>query len=167
MTLVPPALAARRHDERRGLPIPYVNEMDDGTFDFTAINGGRSLECARRRLCGLCAEPIGYWVAFMGGPQSIRLRSFTDPPMHRECATAARELCPHIAIARHKRVPEHRVRDDVGTPAGWIEDKPSEFWIGMTRTYEITLRDGYLIYLPAPWKTIHRFEKEVHDDTST
>jgi hypothetical protein len=79
---IPARLAARPIDPRRGLPIPYVSEQDDGSVNFAVINGGRVLECIRDRLCGLCGQPQDFLVAFVGGPGGFRDRMYTDPPGH-------------------------------------------------------------------------------------
>ncbi|WP_204011388.1 hypothetical protein [Virgisporangium aurantiacum] len=79
---IPARLAARPVDPRRGLPIPYVNEHDDGTVDFAVINGGRVLEWVRGRLCGLCGQRQEFLVAFVGGPGGFHQRLYTDPPSH-------------------------------------------------------------------------------------
>ena len=168
MTTMPDALAARPRDERRGLPIPPVNVQDDGRVDFTVINGRVGLEKARARICGLCDTSMQYWVAFLGGPQSARLRSYGDPPMHPACAEAALTLCPHIAIPHHKRASDERherLAGDGDVPTiheGWVEDKPQEWVLYITRDFEVHLSkaDGggiAPVYLPRPAKTLRRF----------
>jgi hypothetical protein len=79
---IPARLAARPVDPRRGLPIPYVSEQDDGSVNFAVINGGRVLECVRDRLCGLCGQRQDFCVAFVGGLGGFRQRMYTDPPGH-------------------------------------------------------------------------------------
>jgi hypothetical protein len=64
---LPPMLAARPRDARRGLPIPPVNEHPDPSggrwhVDFTTINTTISTRLATERRCSLCGEPMGYWV---------------------------------------------------------------------------------------------------------
>ena len=80
---LPPSLAARPRD-RRGLPIPPVNEhpdLDGGVaVDFTTINTAISTDLAARRCCSLCGQRMGYWVAFLGGPRPAELMQYTDPP---------------------------------------------------------------------------------------
>ena len=159
---LPAGLAARPRDTKRGVPIPYVSVHDDGEdgqqrVDYVAINGARVLECARDRLCGLCGQGLGYWIAFLGGPRAAEHRRYLDPPMHEECARAAIALCPHIAVHRHTRAPDHRVHDDATTPADFDESKPDEWVLGVTRSFELRATSNSLQFLPAPFKRIHRF----------
>lgn len=100
---------------------------------------------------------MGYWVAFLGGPRSIKQRTFADPPMHPECARAALFLCPHLALKRHKRAPEHRLPEDVATTPGFVDDKPETMHLGVTRTYTMRLLRDSLIFFPAPFKAVEDY----------
>ena len=128
---VPASLAARPWDERRNLPIPVVS-MFEGKPNFAAINGQVAVNLASQRRCGLCGDPLTYWVAFLGGAQAAAAGTYGDPPMHVDCAEAAVRLCPHIALSHHRRVSEARHEQLAnGTPVtvaqGWVEDKPAQW----------------------------------------
>lgn len=79
-------------------PIPGWEPSSQG-HDFRFAITERVEECARRKLCGVCGKPLGYWIAFVGGPLSVKNKAFTDPPMHVECATYAVQVCPFM-VAR-------------------------------------------------------------------
>lgn len=159
---IPAGLAARPIDARRGVPIPYVAVHDDDNaigqrVDFSAINAERVVECGAQRRCGLCGNGLGYWIAFLGGPKAAAHRRYVDPPMHEDCARAAIQLCPHIAVRRHARAPEHRLHPHTHTPADFDASKPDEWVLGITRTFELTVTPGGIEFHPAPFKRIHRF----------
>ena len=82
---LPPRLAARPVDPQRGLPIPYVNEHDDGNVNFAVINGGRVLDCVRRRLCGCAGNRTS-----TGSPSSADPAGSTSActPIRRDTSTA-------------------------------------------------------------------------------
>jgi len=86
---VPPQLAHLPMCPRRGLPVPYVNQRDDRPPDFSTIFGERVLACARDQLCGVCAQPLTYWVAFLGSRRAAEERAFLDPPMHEVIWTSS------------------------------------------------------------------------------
>ncbi|MBB2943244.1 hypothetical protein FB565_002957 [Actinoplanes lutulentus] len=159
---MPASLAARPRDERRNLPIPPVNihpALGGSTFarvDFTTINTVSSTELAAARSCSLCAEPMGYWVAFLGRPRTAELMRFTDPPGHPGCMRSALTLCPHIAIARHRRARADRPGAGV-IPAGSHGDKPTGWTLGITRQYRIVPAQGFTVYLPAPFRTTQTY----------
>jgi hypothetical protein len=126
----------RRPRDRRGLPIPFVQALnDDGTPDFTAVDATLAWKAGEERRCGLCGESIGYWVAFIGGPKSVQHRAFLDPPMHPECAHAAVRLCPHMARRNSSRAS----KTTAAVPAGFVEDKPDEWCVYETREYRCEL----------------------------
>ncbi|MEV8515902.1 hypothetical protein [Dactylosporangium sp. NPDC051484] len=174
---LPAALAARPRDPRRGLPIPPVNlhPGPDGApsaVDFTTINTTTSTDLAADRRCSLCGEPMGYWVAFLGTPRAAELLRYTDPPGHPECMTAALTLCPHIAIARHRRARADRPGGGI-MPPGAHGTKPDGWTLGITRTYRsvFVAAHGFTVYLPAPFRTAYAYaygpDGRLHHRTGT
>jgi len=161
---LPASLAARPRDVRRGLPVPPVNEHPDpdggpGTYvDFTTLNTTISTRLAAGRMCSLCGESMEYWVAFLGTPRAVELRRFTDPPGHPACMTAALTLCPHIALARHRRARADRPSAGI-IPPGSHGTKPDGWTLGITRSYRTMFvpEHGLTVYLPAPFRTVHSY----------
>ncbi|WP_371517645.1 hypothetical protein [Kitasatospora sp. NBC_01300] len=136
LTDLPPALAARPRDEKRGLPIPAINVHDDGV-DFVVINGEAALRLALADWCSLCGTPLEGPAAFLGGPMSAQTGCYSDPPMREACAQAALTLCPHIARSNARRAGERRVAEDSAVAVGFTLEKPEE-WV-------MVLASGYLV----------------------
>lgn len=154
---IPPRLAARPVDPRRGLPIPYVSEHDDGSVNFALVNGGRVLECVRHRLCGLCGQPQDFQLAFVGGLGGFRQRLYTDPPGHVDCMRSAIDLCPYLTIERHQR----RGLSEITAAPGFTDmEKAEPVILAVTRAYDVTLIGDppSLIFLPAAWQSATRFD---------
>lgn len=110
---------------KRKLPVPFAAaRYPDGTGEFTIIDPQRVALCARHRLCGVCGDALGRWVAFLGGEASAdpARGAYSDPGMHPACCEAALGLCVFIARPRVPRrtVPINVV--DVSTPAGFADD---------------------------------------------
>jgi hypothetical protein len=42
--------------------------------------------CALSRICGVCAEPLGRPIAFVGTPEEVGRNAFHLPPLHLGCA---------------------------------------------------------------------------------
>lgn len=163
---LPEGLAKRPVDPKRKLPIPVMNmrpsDLDDWdsekVADFTAIWAPTVIECGKKRLCGICGEPLGYWIAFLGGPKSAANRAYVDPPFHPSpCAVAALTLCPHIAIPHHKRAPDHRLAAETSVPAGFDASRTDEWVMGITRDYKMDVRPDSIVFRPAPFKRVRRF----------
>jgi hypothetical protein len=71
---------------------------------------------------------------------------------------AALTLCPHIALARHRRARADRPGAGVA-PIGAHGDKPTGWTLGVTRTYRSVFlpTDGFTAYLPAAFRTVHTY----------
>jgi hypothetical protein len=125
----------------------------DGRADFTTLDSDVTMRCGRERLCGLCGESLTYWIAFIGGPRSADTRTYSDPPMHVECAEDAFTLCPHL----RRPLVARRESDGGSVPAGWSEDKPETWVMGITRDYSVKLvplQGGGVgpLFIAKPWK---------------
>jgi len=69
---------------------PFAWTLEDGsgstTVDPGSLNPRRVTQCALSRICGVCAEPLGRPVVFVGTPDEVHRNSFHAPPLHEECA---------------------------------------------------------------------------------
>ena len=71
---------------------------------------------------------------------------------------AAVTLCPHIALARHRRARADRPGGGI-MPPGSHGDKPEAWILGITRTYRslFLAADRYTVFLPAPFRTTETY----------
>ncbi|MEU8001558.1 hypothetical protein AB0B66_10395 [Catellatospora sp. NPDC049111] len=155
---LPVRLAGRPFDQRRQLPVPYVNEHGPGSYDFAVVNGRRAVECAREQLCGACGHFITRQLTFVGGLANLLHNTYTDPPMHTACTDAALQLCPFLAR------PRRRPRPTTATamPAGYRDlDRSRPLAVAITDGYATRLTataDGVLLeFHPEPWQALHVF----------
>lgn len=139
-------LAALPFDTKRKIPIPAFNIMPDGDVSFVVTNPKVTLKAGVENLCGICMEPLEYWIAFIGGPISFKNRSYLDPPMHKDCALAAVEYCPHINRKVHRRTPDEKYPEGTWSSTQLAADKPSEWVIAITRSYKIVPHQGMFIF---------------------
>jgi hypothetical protein len=152
-------LAGRPIDPRNRLPVPFVNDTGDGS-EFAVIQPNRTFECARKHLCGVCGQKLTYWIAFLGGPQSAVRGTYTDPPMHEECAEASTHLCPHLARRAPTRSRKVEKRADVYTPPGFVEEKPPGFVMVITRSF--TFRAGLYSAGTIKRRRYYEYDDEGH-----
>ncbi len=154
-----PRLAARPLDPKRRVPIPFAQELfPDGSADFRSLNQDRVIECGREGLCGLCGQSLaGAMVALVGGPQAAKYRSYSDPPMHVECAEDAMTLCPHIArplVARREPSATAAQPDafEAGKPKRWVMLIADRFQMSMQPASDGLGQRGYtpLFKVPVP-----------------
>ena len=142
-----------------GLPIPYlVVTLPDGRPDFRTSDPERWLTVCRRRLCALCGQPLnrsGGW--FIGGAKSITLRTFTDPPMHRECAEFALRTCPFLAMPKaHFSDPERRPPPEGHVIVPIVDTaRPDRFGLGRAASWRIAILQGVTLIIANPWLELH------------
>lgn len=170
---VPRALRKRPRD-RRGYPIPWIVLIDRAKRPhFTINNGERTVECGRKKLCGLCGDKLRGDVAFVGGPVCFlsETGAFSDPPMHAECARYAIRVCPYLAAPSYARRIDDRTLDQSKTPGGMLigkdqlvrEDRPSAFMLGIAEAFEMIIRtDGApMFFARQRWRSLETWKAGV------
>src|SRR3981189_2409882 len=87
----------------KGFPIPYFVGELDGRRDFRVIRPDAIAACFNKRLCWLCGEKLGQYLAFVIGPMCSVNRVSSEPPSHRECAEYAVRACPFLSRPKMRR----------------------------------------------------------------
>lgn len=153
-----PERLARRPRDARGLPVPWtVLLREDGTPDFRVTDSAKWLLAVERRVCALCAEPLGRHLAFVGGPLSFASRFFMDLAMHFECARYAVQVCPFIAAPNFRYA--ETIREVEGTTLVISEEveskRPDRFFIGTTRDFRVVrTSQGAMLVKASPWERV-------------
>lgn len=141
----PERIARLPHHGR--FPVPATVPWDDrGVPDFTAVDDDAYLRVVKERLCGICGEPLDYWMAFVGGPLCMAVHCFTDPAMHIECAEYAVRVCPYLAMRMDGYVSRpHRAGSRNDAAPGLARDRPDRFGLLVTRGFKITNERGVAV----------------------
>lgn len=137
-----PDRIARLPRDYRGYPVPwFTTNNPDGTPNFQTADGGKRNRCIKERLCWICGEKLGRYLAFVIGPMCSINRVSAEPPMHRDCAEFALEACPFLVNPQMRRMPE-RYQEGVEEPAGiMLQRNPGVSALWMTWDYRI-IKDG-------------------------
>ncbi len=130
-TDVPARVAALPVDER-GYPIPHTVKWIDGKPDFRVIDPEKWHKAVRLRCCSLCGQSLGARMAFVGGEKSIANRLFVDPPMHRDCAIYALQVCPFLAAPKFAF---SRAIDHLAVHSAVSDERPSRFGLGIAKSF--------------------------------
>lgn len=140
--------------DRRGYPVPWFVKWIDGEPEFRVMDPEKYARAVRDKLCWVCGEPLGSWLAFVIGPMCAVNRISAEPPSHRECAEFSARACPFLSRP-HMRRREAGMPDgvDPGETIGGvaITRNPGVALVWITRGYTILKVDnGYLIRVGEP-----------------
>lgn len=82
----------------RGLPVPAISTVVNGTPDFRVVDLDKWDHLANNRLCSLCGTVLRKLMWFIGGDGCMKLRMFFDLPVHEDCGLYAFKICPYLAL---------------------------------------------------------------------
>lgn len=103
-----PDLMRRLPRDARGYPIPVIVQRDiDGRPHFAINNEPVRQRMMRADRCTICGQPLHRFRWMVGGPISAfdEHGAYSDPPLHKDCAHYALQVCPYLAAPRYlKRI---------------------------------------------------------------
>jgi hypothetical protein len=121
----------------RGYPVPWFVAWVDGQPEFRAADARKFIQAVTQRLCWVCGEPLGRWLAFPIGPMCAITRTTAEPPCHRECAEWSIRNCPFLSQPRAVRR-DNALPSEAEHPAGhMITRNPGVICLWITRGYEL------------------------------
>jgi len=157
-----PARMQRRPRDARGFPIPFSQFIDkDGKPDFRVLDDNKVRDCLSARLCGLCGQPMGQHIYFIGGNLCVRNGIFSDPPMHRECAVFALTACIHLNRTKGKFNTAVPLPDaTIGVATLSSDEKCEWFALMHAKKYEWARAQDRMIYIRArlPWLDVELWQ---------
>lgn len=120
--------------DERGYPVPWFVDMTSGKPDFRVIRPSGIALAHNNRLCWLCGQKLGRYLAFVAGPMCGINRVSAEPPSHRECAEYAARACPFLtrplAVRNERDMPEHT------PPSGvMLKRNPGVALVWITKSY--------------------------------
>lgn len=121
----------------RGYPVPWFVAWLDGVPEFRAMDPRKFVSAVRDKLCWVCGQPLGRWLAFPVGPMCTVNRTTPEPPSHRECATWSIRNCPFLAQPDLKRR-QGELPEDREKPGGFaLMRNPGVIALYITRRFEV------------------------------
>lgn len=131
--------------DARGYPVPFFVPWiagPDGADvpEFRGMDARKLVRAIKQKLCWICGEALGRWLAFPIGPMCAITRTTAEPPSHFECAEWSVRHCPFLSQPR-------MVRRDEDFPVGAVQPgimitrNPGVTCLWITRSFEI-FNDG-------------------------
>jgi hypothetical protein len=144
---LPPRLRKLRVDAR-GYPVPWFVAWVDGPDgpetvpEFRVADSRKWGTAVKLKLCWICGEPLGRWLAFTIGPMCSITRTISEPPSHVECAEWSVRNCPFLSQPRMVRR-DNALPAEAELPGGHaIQRNPGVICLWVTRSFEV-FRDGH------------------------
>jgi hypothetical protein len=158
---MPDAIAALPKDAR-GFPVPAfvyrpATWQAGEPLDLRVLDPRGVLDLMQRKRCGVCAQPCGYRLWFIGGPMCLANRIF-EAPTHHACALYSLRACPHLNNSEHEYSSRPHGPNTSGDP-NLIKTRPRYQVLVSTRGYKILTHDetGRRLAKPLakidPWST--------------
>lgn len=119
-----------------GYPTPwFVETLPDGSRDFRIASSKKRVLAVKHRLCWVCGEKLGRYLAFAIGPMCAVNRNTSEPPCHKECALFSAQACPFLTLpkAEQRRANMHK---EASCIAGALPGNPGAMCIWITQTYK-------------------------------
>lgn len=120
----------------RGYPVPWFVIQEDGSYDFRVMEARKFVRAVRDRVCWVCGQPLGRWLAFGIGPMCAINRTISEPPSHLECMSWSIRNCPFLCNPKQGRIigpiPDGAV-ESAGFP---LNRNPGVMCLWVTREYE-------------------------------
>ena len=126
--------------DKRGWVIPYFVAWVNGEPEFRAMDPAKWKRCARERLCWVCGQKLGSYLAFTLGPMCTITRTTPEPPSHRVCAEWSAINCPFLSRPHMVRREDELVNTESAknNVAGeMIARNPGAVAVWITRSYKI------------------------------
>lgn len=126
---------------RRGYPVPFFVAKIENEYSFPTADSRKMLLALQRRLCWVCGQPLGAYLAFTIGPMCAVNRISSEPPSHLECAQFSAMACPFLVRPKMKRAKDHPPGSEP-PPGIYLDRNPGvtlvyvtkEFWVSLTDT---------------------------------
>lgn len=144
--------------DHRGYPIPWFVAELDGKRDFRIADASKRVNAVKKKLCWICGETLGRYLAFVIGPMCAVNRNTSEPPCHRDCAEFAAKACPFLILpkAEYRRA---NLPEDSKGHMHLLPGNPGSVCIWITESYQpYRVPDGgsgdWLIRVGAPVETL-------------
>jgi len=142
---------ASRPISPKGYPVPWFVAWLDGLPDFRVIAPGRIAQAHKGRLCWLCGQPLGRFMAFTIGPMCAINRVSAEPPSHRECAEYAAVACPFLSQPKMRRNTADMPEEHEPAPGVAIMRNPGVALVWVTKSYKVMrVENGALFQVGDP-----------------
>jgi len=122
---------------QNGYPVPYFVAEVEGKYDFRIADYRKFKPAIKKKLCWICGQKLGAYLAFTIGPMCAINRVISEPPSHRDCAEWAIKVCPFLSQRQEVRNFEG-LPENLRQPAGIaLKHQPQVTCLWVTKSYKV------------------------------
>jgi hypothetical protein len=124
----------------RGYPVPWFvayPDGPDGEPEFRTADGKKWVAAVQQKLCWVCGQQLGSWLAFVLGPMCGITRTTCEPACHRECAEWSIYNCPFLTRPHMERREDNLPAGVVEAPGCPIRRNPGVTLLWMTKSFTL------------------------------
>jgi hypothetical protein len=130
----------------RGYPVPWFVAQVDGHYDFRCIDYRKMEPAIKKKLCWICGQKLGAYLAFGIGPMCCINRTIAEPPSHKECMRWAMTVCPFL-IQRQEERRETHLPEGIKEAAGLGNKRqPGVIVLWITTAYQPFKAPGGILF---------------------
>jgi hypothetical protein len=124
----------------RGYPVPWFvayPDGPDGEPEFRLADRQKWVRAVQQKLCWVCGQQLGTWLAFVLGPMCGITRTTSEPACHRECAEWSIFNCPFLTRPHMERREGDLPAEAVEAPGCPIRRNPGVTLLWMTKSFSL------------------------------
>lgn len=140
--------------DKHGRPVPWFVAWIDGQPDHRIVDTPKLGQAVRFRLCWLCGQALGRYLACVIGPMCAVNRVTAEPPCHRDCAVYAAQACPFLTTPSMRRRTSNLPAGRAEAGGVAILRNPGVALVWVTRKVTPFNADGVLFDLGDPTETL-------------
>ncbi len=143
----------------RGYPVPWFSALVDGHYDFRCIDYQKLEPAVKKKLCWICGQKLGAYLAFGVGPLSCISRTIAEPPSHKECMDWAVKVCPFLIQSQEERRETHLPDGARRQPGVAIKRNPGVVALWVTKFYKPFQVPGGILFKIGDPLEVHWFRQ--------
>jgi hypothetical protein len=139
----------------RGFPTPWFVQWINGEPEFRLVDSRKWVRAVKEKLCWVCGQRLGTYLAFTVGPMCLVTGTSSEPPAHFVCATWSAKNCPFLNRPQMVRRENDLPQEAIDPPGFGIPRNPGATAVYTVRGYQIFHDDHGrpLIHMSEEWES--------------
>jgi hypothetical protein len=121
----------------RGYPVPWFVAWINGEPEFRTADREKWKRAVTEKLCWVCGQQLGAYLAFVLGPMCGITRTTSEPACHRECAEWSVANCPFLVRPWMERREGDLPEGTIDAPGCPLHRNPGVTLLWITKSFTL------------------------------